>query len=195
MGRPIRGADPDRPDRLVIFTPTELNGVWLLDQERRADSRGYFARSFCSGEFAAHGLPTSFVQCNISYNMQRGTLRGMHWQADPYPEGKLVRCTRGAIFDVAVDLRNDSPTRHRWVGFELTVETGRSLYIPAGFGHGFQTLTDDAEVFYQMTENYQPGLARGARWDDQAFAIAWPLPDPILSDRDMSYPLLAAQPV
>lgn len=176
----------------MIFTPTALDGVWLLDQERRADPRGHFARTFCAEEFAAHGLPGAFVQCNLSYNERRGTLRGMHWQADPFPEGKLVRCTRGAIFDVAVDLRDGSPTRHRSIGFELSAEDGRSLYIPAGFAHGFQTLTDGAEVFYQMSETYRGDLARGARWNDPAFGIAWPLPNPILSERDAAYPLLPA---
>ena len=193
MGRPVCGANPDSPDPALIFTPTALDGVWLLDLERRSDPRGHFARTFCTQEFAAHGLDCEVVQCNLSYNERRGTLRGMHWQADPYPEGKLVRCTRGAIFDVAVDLR-PSPTQHRWVGYELSAANGRSLYIPPGFAHGFQTLTEGAEVLYQMTESYRPELARGARWDDPAFAITWPLPDPILSDRDIGYPMLAAHP-
>jgi dTDP-4-dehydrorhamnose 3,5-epimerase len=171
----------------MIFTPTALDGVWQIDLERHADPRGHLARSFCVDEFAAHGLPAAFVQCNVSYNAHRGTLRGLHWQADPYPEGKLVRCTRGAIFDVAVDLRPGSPTLHRWVATELTAENSRSLYIPPGFAHGFQTLTDATDVFYQMTEAYHPDLARGARWDDPAFAINWPLADPLLSERDLTH--------
>lgn len=174
----------------MIFTPTSLEGVLLLDLERRADARGHFARTFCTAEFAAHGILGSFVQCNLSYNERRGTLRGIHWQAEPHPEGKLVRCTRGAVYDVAVDLRGGSPTQHQWVAFELSAENGRSLYIPPGFAHGFQTLADGTEVFYQMTAAYQPDGARGARWDDPAFAIRWPLPDPILSERDTAYPFM-----
>jgi len=176
----------------VIFTATALDGVWQIDLERRSDSRGHFARSFCAGEFVAHGLSSGFVQCNVSFNARRGTLRGLHWQAEPHPEGKLVRCTRGAILDVAVDLREGSPTRHRWVWADLTARNGRALYIPAGFAHGFQTLTDESEVFYQMTENYHGDLARGARWDDPIFGIAWPLPDPILSERDLAHPPVTA---
>ena len=178
----------------MIFTPAGLDGVFRLDLELRTDPRGHFARTWCAGEFAAHGLPASFVQCNLSFNERRGTLRGLHWQADPHPEGKLVRCTRGAIFDVAIDMRPGSPTLHRWIGYDLSAENGRSLFIPGGFAHGFQTLTDGAEVFYQMTETYHPGLSRGARWDDPAFAIAWPLENPILSERDAGYPLLAGRP-
>jgi len=191
VGRSLRRADPDHARAAVIFTPTALDGVWQIDLELRADPRGHFARSFCAAEFAAHGLPRGFVQCNLSFNMHRGTLRGLHWQAEPHPEGKLVRCTSGAIFDVAVDLRPGSPTRHRWVGTELTARNGRALFIPGGFAHGFQTLADASEVFYQMTEAYHGDLARGARWDDPAFGIAWPLPDPILSERDLTHPLIA----
>ena len=176
----------------MIFAPTALDGVWRIDLERRADPRGWFARSFCAGEFAAHGLPAGFVQCNLSFNARRGTLRGLHWQAEPHPEGKLVRCTAGAIFDVAVDLREGSPTRHRWLGLELTARNGCALYIPPGFAHGFQTLADDSEVFYQMTEPYHADLAGGARWDDPVFRISWPLLDPILSERDLSYPPIVA---
>ena len=191
MGRPVRRTHPDDPHPALIFTPTTLTGLWLIDLERRPDPRGYFARSFCTKEFADHGIVAPFVQCNLSYNTNRGTLRGMHWQAEPYPEGKLVRCTRGAIFDVAVDIRDDSPTRHQWVGVELSAENGRALYIPGGFAHGFQTLSDDTEVFYQMTESYHGDLARGARWDDPAFGIDWPVASPILSDRDLCHPLVA----
>lgn len=176
----------------MIFTPTALEGVWQIDLEHQADPRGYFARSFCAEEFAAHGLPVLFVQCNVSFNAQRGTLRGLHWQDAPHAEGKLVRCTRGAIFDVAVDLRETSPTRHHWIGVELTERNGRALYIPPGFAHGFQTLKDASEVFYQMTEAYHADLARGARWDDPMFGIAWPVPNPIMSERDRCHPLIDA---
>jgi dTDP-4-dehydrorhamnose 3,5-epimerase len=170
------------------FTTAPLAGLMVVDIAAVRDDRGYFARTFCTDEFAAAGLPTVFPQCNISFNTARGTLRGMHWQADPFPEGKLVRCSRGAILDVAVDLRPDSPTFCRWYGVELTVRNARALYIPAGFAHGFQTLEGDSEVFYQMTESYRPGMARGARWNDPRFGIDWPIPDPILSPRDADYP-------
>jgi len=174
----------------LIFTPSALDGVWVIDAERHADTRGFFARTFCRAEFAAHGLPGDFPQCNVSQSARRGTVRGMHWQDEPHPEGKLVRCGRGAVYDVVADLRPGSPTRYRWLGYELSAANGRSLYVPPGFGHGFQTLTDDAEMVYQMTEPFRPGLARGARWNDPALGIAWPLPDPILSDRDRLHPSL-----
>ncbi len=160
----------------------------LIRPEIKGDARGAFARTFCEAEFAAHGLASSFVQCNTSFNRRRGTLRGMHFQREPRPETKLVRCTSGAIFDVALDLRPDSPTYCQWEAFELTAENREALYIPAGCAHGFQTLTDAAEVFYQMGAAYDASLATGVRWDDPHFAIAWPIPDPILSDRDRSYP-------
>ena len=170
------------------FTPTPLAGLTLVDIVPLQDDRGHFARSFCTEEFAAVGLPTVFPQCNISFNKLRGTLRGMHWQADPWPEGKLVRCTRGAIFDVAVDLRPESPTYCRWFGAELTAGNSRALYIPEGFAHGFQALEDDSEVFYQMTMSYRQGMARGAPWNDPAFGIDWPLPNPVMSPRDAQHP-------
>ena len=175
----------------MIFTPLRLEGVWQLDIERRTDFRGYFARTFCIDEFAAYGLPSAFPQCNVSFNERRGTLRGMHWQADPHPEGKLVRCSRGGVFDVVVDLRAHSPTYRAWLGVELSAENGRALYIPPGFGHGFQALTDQAEMFYMMTELFWPELARGVRWDDPAFGIDWPVADPILSERDLALPFLS----
>ncbi len=173
------------------FTPLAIAEVWLVQPERRADARGHFARTFCAAEFAAHGLPVAFPQCNLSFNRHRGTLRGLHWQDDPYQEGKLVRCTRGAVFDVAVDLRPGSATRGHWVSATLSAEDGDALYVPPGFAHGFQALEDGAEVFYQMTEPYRDGLARGLRWNDPALAIAWPLADPILSERDAALPLLS----
>jgi len=172
------------------FRPLSIAGAMAVDVERREDPRGFFARSFCCDEFAAHRLPPAFVQCNISWNARRGTLRGMHFQRAPSREGKLVRCTAGAILDVVVDLRPDSPTYRRWEGVELTAANRRALYIPPGLAHGFQTLVDDTEVFYQMTDMFAPDLADGVRWNDPAFGIDWPIADPILSERDAAYPLL-----
>jgi dTDP-4-dehydrorhamnose 3,5-epimerase len=171
----------------MIFEPAHLEGAFLVHLERREDERGFFARSFCQNEFDVHGLPQVFVQCNVSFNRTRGTLRGMHFQRDPRQEGKLVRCTMGAALDVIIDLRKDSPTYCRWQGFELTAENRRAVYIPPGFAHGFQTLVDGVEMFYQMNEFYVPELAGGVRWDDPAFDITWPVPNPILSERDRSY--------
>ncbi|TFH29982.1 MAG: dTDP-4-dehydrorhamnose 3,5-epimerase [Deltaproteobacteria bacterium] len=175
----------------MIFTELALRGAFLVDIEPREDDRGYFARSFCREEFFRHGLKVEVAQCNISFNRRKGTLRGMHYQIPPKAEAKLVRCTRGAVHDVIVDLRDDSPTFHRWVGVELSGGNSRSLYIPEGFAHGFQTLEDDSEVFYQMFASYSPDHACGVRWDDPALGIEWPLPDPIVSARDRSFPLLA----
>ena len=172
----------------MIFSETRLRGAFVVDIEARRDARGLFARTYCRDEFVAAGLPDNFVQCNISVNTARGTLRGLHYQAEPRPEGKLVRCTRGAILDVIVDLRPEAPTYCNWVGVELSEENSRALYVPHGFAHGFQTLTEDAVVFYQMTEMYDGELARGVRWNDRAFGIDWPLADPILSERDAAYP-------
>ena len=172
----------------MIFMETKLAGLYRVELERREDERGFFARSWCHDEFAAQGLDTRLAQCNISFNLRRGTLRGMHYQAEPYPEIKLVRCTMGAIYDVAIDLRPASSTFLQWEGMELTAENRRMLYIPAGFAHGFQTLTENSEVFYQMSEYYHPEAAHGARWNDPAFGITWPLPDPFLSERDRTYP-------
>jgi dTDP-4-dehydrorhamnose 3,5-epimerase len=174
------------------FSPTKLSGVWLVDLERHEDERGFFARSWCQSEFERHGLNPRLVQCNVSFNRKRGTLRGMHYQVAPHAEVKLVRCTRGAIYDVAVDLRPESQTYRQWVGVELTAENGRALYIAEGFAHGFQTLADDSEVFYQMSEFFHPDCARGLRWNDPAFGISWPAPNPIISERDQNLPLLGA---
>ena len=154
------------------------------------DERGSFARSFCQQEFRAHGLDPVVAQCNISFNKRRGVLRGLHYQVKPHEEAKLVRCTRGAIWDVIVDVREGTPTRYRWFATELTADNRRALYIPRGFAHGFQTLADNSEVFYQMSEFYHPESARGVRWDDPKIGIAWPLADPVVSPRDQSYPLL-----
>lgn len=175
----------------MIFTETRLRGLFQIDLAPHEDARGYFARSFCSREFDSHGLNPRVVQCNVSYNRRRGTLRGMHYQAAPDAEAKLIRCVRGAIYDVAVDLRPDSPTCRQWTGIELRAEPGRParmLYIPEGFAHGFLTLDDDTEVFYQMSEFFAPDAARGFRWDDPAFAIEWPEPVRVISDRDRTYP-------
>jgi dTDP-4-dehydrorhamnose 3,5-epimerase len=169
------------------FEETSLRGVWMLDLERREDARGFFARTFCDREFADHGLLTRFVQCNLSSNVRRGTLRGMHWQNEPKPEVKLVRCVRGSIYDVVIDLRRDSPTYCRWFGIELSAANGRALYIPAGIAHGFQTLEDNTDVYYHMGEFYEPSLADGVRWNDPAFGVDWPIADPVLSDKDASY--------
>ena len=169
------------------FLPTKLPGIWIVDLEKHEDERGYFARSWCRSEFEKNGLNPNLVQCSVSFNHKKGTLRGMHHQIAPHEETKLVRCTRGAIYDVAVDLRRNSPTCKQWTAAELTSENGRALYIPEGFAHGFQTLADDTEVFYQMSDFYHPESARGIRWNDPALKIAWPFPDPILSARDKNY--------
>ena len=170
------------------FLPTPLAGAFVVELELLEDERGFFARSFCEKEFAAHGLDSRLVQCNVSFNRRRGTLRGMHFQAPPKGEAKLVRCTAGAIHDVIVDLRPASATYCRWFGVELTARNRRALYVPERFAHGFQTLADDSEVLYNMSEFFHPELARGVRWNDQRFAIEWPLPDPIVSKRDRGYP-------
>jgi|SRR6516165_1240862 dTDP-4-dehydrorhamnose 3,5-epimerase len=165
------------------FHPLELDGAFIIEPEPVVDERGMFARNFCVREFAARGLDSRIAQCNTSYNRRRGTLRGMHYQVAPFEETKLVQCIGGAIYDVIVDLRPDSATRLQWVAADLSAGNRRMLYVPAGFAHGFQTLTDDAEVFYQISAYYSPGL----RWNDDAFAIRWPLADPIISDKDRSY--------
>lgn len=170
------------------FVATELAGAYLIELERMEDERGFFARTFCRDEFAARALRSSFVQCNVSFNARKGTVRGMHFQEKPHEEAKLVRCTRGAIYDVIVDIRKSSPTYKRWTAVELTADNGRMLYVPEGLAHGFQTLEDNSEVFYQMSEMHHPESARGLRWNDPAFAIRWPLPDPIISQRDAQYP-------
>ena len=170
------------------FTETKVAGAYVVDVDRMEDDRGFFARTFCRDEFAARGLRPSFVQCNVSFNMRRGTLRGLHFQELPHEEAKLVRCPRGAIYDVVVDLRTSSPTHGRWIAEMLTADNGKMLYIPEGCAHGFQTLEDNSEVFYQMSEAYHPESARGLRWNDPAFAIRWPLANPIVSQRDAAYP-------
>jgi len=173
----------------VKFTPAGIEGAFVIDLERRADERGYFARTWCEREFAEHQLTTRWVQCNISYNHRKGTLRGMHYQLPPSAEDKLVRVTQGAMFDVIIDLRSDSATFLHWHGVELTAENRLALFVPKGFAHGFQTLCDGSEVFYQMSEFYTPAGARGLLWSDPLFGIKWPLPVSIISERDQSYPL------
>lgn len=172
----------------MLFMETLLKGAYIIDLERREDERGFFARSWCADEFTKHGLNPSLVQCNISFNLKKGTLRGMHYQAEPYPEAKVVRCTMGAIYDVIIDLRPDSPTFKKWINVELSADNRRAVYIPEGFAHGFQTLADDTEVFYQMYEFFHPECARGVRWDDPAFGVEWPDDRRIVSQRDQEYP-------
>ena len=178
------------------FTPTKLAGVWLVEMERQEDERGWFARTWCAEKFRQHGLNPDVSQCSASFNRRRGTLRGMHWQAAPHSEAKLVRCVRGAMYDVALDLRSGSTAFRQWVGVELTAENGRALYIPAGCAHGFQTLVDNTEVLYQIAGEHHPASGCGVRWDDPAFGIAWPLADDaILNERDLSYPDFAFGPI
>lgn len=173
----------------MVFSETDLDGVYVIELERFEDERGFFAPAFSQQEFETRGLESRFVENNISYNRGRGTLRGLHYQAAPYGQAKLVRCTRGAIFDVAVDLRPASTTFRHWVSVELTAENRLMLYLPGDVGHGFQTLEDDTEVFYQVSMVYRPDAYRGLRWDDPAFDIKWPRADErIILARDNSYP-------
>lgn len=172
----------------MLFQETKLKDAFVIDLEKREDERGFFARVWCKKELAVHGLKTEFVQANLSYNRKKGTIRGMHYQADPFAEVKLVRCVRGAVHDVIVDLRPASPTYRQWIGVELTDENRRMLYVPQGFAHGFQTLVDDTEVFYQVSEFYTPEAERGVRWDDPTFAIEWPETENcILSEKDSKW--------
>ena len=172
----------------MIFSEMELCGAYLVDIESMHDERGFFARSWCGDEFEAHGLNPALVQCNISYNKKKGTLRGMHFQIAPHEEAKLVRCVRGAIYDVIVDLRPDSSTYCCWQGVELNEENRRALYVPEGFAHGFYTLADDTEISYQMSSRFVPGSSAGIRWDDPAIAIQWPEQPTCMSEKDRSYP-------
>jgi dTDP-4-dehydrorhamnose 3,5-epimerase len=172
----------------VQFEPTGLDEAWLIELDRHSDERGAFARTFCEEEFAAHGLPVRFPQCNLSFNTRAGTLRGMHFNLEPYGESKLVRCVRGSIHDVIVDLRPGSTDRFPWRGFDLSTDNGLALFVPAGFAHGFVTLSDDADVYYHMGEAFRPDVARGLRWDDPALAIEWPIVPAVISARDTAYP-------
>ena len=173
----------------MVFRETGLKGAAVIEIEQRVDERGFFARAWCRREFEEKGLLSGLVQSNISFNRATGTLRGMHYQSPPYEEEKLVRCTRGALYDVIVDLRQDSPTFKQWFGVELTEDNRRMLYVPKGFAHGFQTLADNTEVFYHVTEYYTPGAEGGIRWDDPLIAICWP-PSRVrvISDKDRSWP-------
>lgn len=172
----------------MLFKETILKGAYLIEPEKLEDERGFFARSFCVREFEKHGLNPRLVQCNISHNIKKGTLRGMHYQKAPYAEAKLVRCTRGAIYDVIVDLRPESPCFRMNVGMRLDESNRIMVYIPEGFAHGFITLEDDSEVFYQMSEFYSPQHAAGFRWNDPFFSLQWPLEAVVISERDKTYP-------
>ena len=171
------------------FTETPLKGAYVIKTELIEDERGFFARSWCKREFKTHGLNPNLVQCNISFNNKKGTLRGMHYQKPPHEEAKLVRCTMGSIYDVIIDLRNDSPTYKNWFAVELTSKNRKVLYIPEGFAHGFQTLKDNTEVFYQMSEFYNPENAKGLMWNDSSFQIEWPSETAkIIADKDCNWP-------
>lgn len=172
----------------MIFKDTKLAGVCELQMSPTPDARGFFARAWCQREFEDRGLNSKLVQCNVSSNIRRGTLRGLHYQAAPFPEAKLIRCTKGAIYDVVVDLRRNSSTFKDWIGVALSDVDRNMVYIPEGCGHGFLTLEDDTEVFYQMSEYYHPELACGVRWNDPTFAIEWPSEPTVISERDRNYP-------
>lgn len=172
----------------MIIHPAKLSGAALIDLQRRGDDRGFFARTFCVDEFAAAGLPTTFVQQNMSWSARAGTLRGMHFQNSPHAEDKLIRCVRGAIFDVILDIRPGSDTFGQWEGFELTAENRQQVLVPKGFAHGFQTLTDDTEVSYLVSNRYEPASESGIRWNDPQFAINWPLEPTEMSPKDAAWP-------
>jgi dTDP-4-dehydrorhamnose 3,5-epimerase len=168
------------------FTETKIPGVFVIELEKREDSRGYFARAWCQREFEAHGLP-NFVQTNMSLCKQKGTVRGLHYQVAPHGEAKYMRCIRGAIFDVVVDIRPDSPTYKKWFGVELTAENRKAIFVPEGLPHAYQALTDDAEVIYSSSCFYTPGAERGIRWNDSAFNIEWPIREAIVSEKDAKW--------
>jgi dTDP-4-dehydrorhamnose 3,5-epimerase len=172
----------------MIFTETKLEGAFIIEPQRLEDERGFFARTWCQHEAASYGIHTQWVQCNISYNKKKGTLRGMHYQAPPYEEVKLVRCTLGATYDVIIDLRRGSPTFKQHIGECLTAQNRKMLYVPKGFAHGFLTLEDDTEVLYQMSEFYHAEYAQGVRWNDPALGIQWPADVQVISDRDQNHP-------
>jgi dTDP-4-dehydrorhamnose 3,5-epimerase len=173
----------------MIFTETKIKGVYIIQPELLTDERGFFARSFCKEEFQKHELETDIVQCNISYNKKKGTLRGMHYQVPPFEEAKMVSCTKGSIYDVIVDLRRDSPTCCQWVATEINDKNFKMMYIPKGCAHGFQTLEENAIVYYQMTEFFHPECAKGVRWNDPVFKIDWPIIQTvIISENDQKYP-------
>jgi len=171
----------------MIFTETELTGAYIIEIEKLEDERGFFARAWDKNIFKKNGLNPDLVQCDISFNKIKGTLRGMHYQIQPYEESKLVRCTRGMIFDVIIDLRKSSKTFKKWVSFKLSNDNYKMLYIPEGFAHGFQTLEDNTEIFYQMSQFYNPDYSKGILWNDPYFKIKWPIENPIISKKDLSY--------
>jgi dTDP-4-dehydrorhamnose 3,5-epimerase len=170
------------------FTEIKLKGAFIVEIEKLSDERGFFARSWCQKEFEAHGLNSNLVQANVSFNFKKGTLRGMHYQIEPYQESKLIRCTRGAIYDVIIDLRTDSPTYKQWAGVELTADNYTMFFVPQDFAHGFQTLADETEITYQVSQFYTPGSEKGIRFDDLAFNIQWPQAATIISDKDRTWP-------
>jgi dTDP-4-dehydrorhamnose 3,5-epimerase len=172
----------------MIFKELGLAGAFRIEPRRIEDERGFFARAFCAREFEARGLDAAVAQCSISFNRHRGTVRGMHYQAAPHAEAKLVRCTRGGLYDVIIDLRPESPTFARHAAAVLTPDNRHMLYVPKGFAHGFMTIEDDTEIAYQISDFHAPGHARGVRWDDPVFAIEWPLPVTVISERDRNYP-------
>lgn len=171
----------------MIFTETKLKGAFIIEPQRLKDERGFFARTFCQGEFKAHGLNVRVAQCNISFNEKKGALRGMHFQVTPHEEAKLVSCVSGVIYDVIIDLRSDSPTYCQWFAVKLSSDNYKMIYIPEGFAHGFQALEDNTVAFYQISKPFNPEYSRGVRWDDPAFGIKWPLLNPILSVKDGSF--------
>jgi dTDP-4-dehydrorhamnose 3,5-epimerase len=172
----------------MIFLKTNLQDAYLIEPEKRADDRGFFARAWCKNEFEAEGLVSSLAQSNLSFNKYKGTLRGMHFQLEPFSEVKLVRCTRGSVYDVIIDLRPASPTYRQWFGTELTPDNHKMMYVPQGFAHGYQTLEDDSEVFYQVSQFYTPGAEGGVRYNDPLFGIKWPLEVTNISDKDAIWP-------
>jgi dTDP-4-dehydrorhamnose 3,5-epimerase len=175
-------------DDILLFTETKLKGAFLIEPERYEDERGFFARNWSRREFESQGISARLAECNISFNKRKGTLRGMHYQAAPHAQAKVVRCTMGAVFDCILDLRPDSRTFKQWFGSELTAQNRLMLFIPEGFAHGFQTLQDETEIFYQMSDYYVAESSRGVRWNDPAFGIVWPPDQRIIIERDQSYP-------
>ena len=187
MGREICNSHTRGENSLMLFTETKLKGSFVIELEKLEDERGFFARSWDKTEFEKKELNPNLIQCNISFNAKKGILRGMHFQKEPFEEAKLVRCTKGRIFDVVVDLRENSPTKNEWFGIELSDTNYRMMYVPEGFAHGFQTLEDNTEVFYQMSKEYNEKSASGRRWDAKDFEILWPIIPPILSEKDASW--------
>ena len=172
----------------MIFTETELKGAYIIEIKKLEDERGFFGRSFCRREMEEHGLSADIVQANTSVSLKKGTLRGMHFQVEPHQEAKLIRCVRGSIYDVIIDLRPESPTFKRWFGVELSADNYKMLYIPENFAHGFMSLTDNVEVYYNVTAFYTPGAEKGIRWNDKAFNIEWPFEPLVISDKDRGHP-------